>query len=393
MNLLIAFTIILVIMAIGDIISLKTKAYIPSVFVSALIFIIGFWTILPKNLMETGGFSMPLVQLSMYLILVHMGTLMSIKELLSQWKIVLIAFTGIIGVVFMTMTIGLFLFGKQLVVIATPPLTGGMVASIMMAEAATVKHLPTLSLLAIIIYIMQGFAGYPLTAIMLKKEGRKLLKIYRKNNIKRIENDGENTSLKKSKTKLFPAIDKKYQTVYLLLAKTGFIAFLSVGFANITNEFISKYVICLIFGVIAAEIGFLERKPLNISGSFGFIMTIIMAFIFSQLSKSTPAMIKQLIIPLFGIIFLGVFGMWIFSIIAGKLLNTSKEIAFSVSLTALYGFPPNYILTEEAATALAETKEEKEYLMGILLPQMLVGGFTTVTIVSVILAGIFIKFL
>jgi hypothetical protein len=393
MNLLIAFTIILVIMAIGDIISLKTKAYIPSVFVSALIFIIGFWTILPKNLMETGGFSMPLVQLSMYLILVHMGTLMSIKELLSQWKIVLIAFTGIIGVVFMTMTIGLFLFGKQLVVIATPPLTGGMVASIMMAEAATVKHLPTLSLLAIIIYIMQGFAGYPLTAIMLKKEGRKLLKIYRKNNIKRIENDGENTSLKKSKTKLFPAIDKKYQTVYLLLAKTGFIAFLSVGFANITNEFISKYVICLIFGVIAAEIGFLERKPLNISGSFGFIMTIIMAFIFSQLSKSTPAMIKQLIIPLFGIIFLGVFGMWIFSIIAGKLLNISKEIAFSVSLTALYGFPPNYILTEEAATALAETKEEKEYLMGILLPQMLVGGFTTVTIVSVILAGIFIKFL
>ena len=353
MNLLIAFTIILVIMAIGDIISLKTKAYIPSVFVSALIFIIGFWTILPKNLMETGGFSMPLVQLSMYLILVHMGTLMSIKELLSQWKIVLIAFTGIIGVVFMTMTIGLFLFGKQLVVIATPPLTGGMVASIMMAEAATVKHLPALSLLAIIIYIMQGFAGYPLTAIMLKKEGRKLLKIYRKNNIKRIENDGENTSLKKSKTKLFPAIDKKYQTVYLLLAKTGFIAFLSVGFANITNEFISKYVICLIFGVIAAEIGFLERKPLNISGSFGFIMTIIMAFIFSQLSKSTPAMIKQLIIPLFGIIFLGVFGMWIFSIIAGKLLNISKEIAFSVSLTALYGFPPNYILTEEAATALA----------------------------------------
>jgi hypothetical protein len=68
-------------------------------------------------------------------------------------------------------------------------------------------------------------------------------------------------------------------------------------------------------------------------------------------------------------------------------------MAFSVALTALYGFPPNYILTEEAANALAETPEEKEYLMDQMLPKMLVGGFTTVTIVSVLVAGIFVGFL
>ena len=391
MNLLIAFTVILVIMAIGDIVSLKTKAYIPSVFVSALIFIIGFWTIFPKNLMEIGGISMPLIRLSMYLLLVHMGTLMSVKELLAQWKVVLTALSGIIGVVFMTMSIGLILFGKQLVIIATPPLTGGIVASIMMAEAATAKHLQSLSVLAIIIYIMQGFAGYPLTAMMLKKEGKRLLNDFRKQ--KAGKEKQKEYSNKDSKFKIFPSLSKKYQTTYFLLAKTGFTALLSVGFANLTGEFISKYVICLIFGVIAAEIGFLERKPLNMAGSFGFFMTVIMAFVFSQLSKATPAMIEELLIPLLGIILLGVLGMWIFSVVAGKLLHISKEMAFSVSLTALYGFPPNYILTEEASTALAKTKEEKEFLMDVLLPRMLVGGFTTVTIVSVILAGIFIKFL
>ncbi|GAB1440896.1 hypothetical protein MASR2M36_36810 [Providencia sp.] len=36
-----------------------------------------------------------------------------------------------------------------------------------------------LSVFAILIYVMQGFAGYPLTAIMLKKEGRRVLEKYR----------------------------------------------------------------------------------------------------------------------------------------------------------------------------------------------------------------------
>ena len=65
----------------------------------------------------------------------------------------------------------------------------------------------------------------------------------------------------------------------------------------------------------------------------------------------------------------------------------------ALSLTALYGFPPNYVLTDEASKALAENREEYDFLMGQMLPKMLVGGFITVTITSVILAGIFINML
>ncbi len=391
MQILIAFTLILFVMAVGDVVSIKTKAYIPSVFVSAIIFMIGFWTVFPKNLMELGGFSSTLIKLSIYLILVHMGTLMSLKELLAQWKVVVVALFGIIGVVFMSLTAGILLFGKELVIVATPPLTGGIVASFMMSEAAASRNLQSLALLAIIIYIMQGFAGYPLTALMLKREGEKLLKNYRDKEKSRYSEIQEKK--REIPRKIIPSLPQKYMTTYVLLTKTGIVALLSVGFAQLTNEFISKYVICLIFGVIASEIGFLEKKVLNASSSFGFIITVIMSYIFSQLSKSTPEMLINLLIPLFGVITLGVFGMWIFSSLAGKILGITKEMAFAVSLTALYGFPPNYILTEEASKALAKNKKEEEYLMEIMLPQMLVGGFTTVTIVSVILAGIFIKFL
>ena len=104
-------------------------------------------------------------------------------------------------------------------------------------------------------------------------------------------------------------------------------------------------------------------------------------------------MLLQIVGPLVGIIIIGVIGMAILTIVFGRMLGYSKEMAFAIGLTALYGFPPNYILTDEASKALAENEAEKKFLMDEMLPKMLVGGFTTVTIASVIIAGIFAKLL
>lgn len=395
LSIIAAFSIVLAVLSIGDIVSVKTKAFIPSVFVSAVLFLLGYWTFFPKDIVTLSGLGMPLAQLGMYLLITHMGTMMSVKELAKQWKTVVIGLVGIAGICLGTMTIGRLLFGWDTVVVATPPLTGGIVAAIMMQDAAAKKGLADLAVLAIVMYVMQGFAGYPLTAIMLKKEAKRLLGLYRSGEVKVNKGAKSETAavVQKSKFRVFPPLPEKYQTTYMYLMKLGLVAWASVAFATATKEVVSKYVICLIFGVIASEIGFLERKPLNISGSFGFLMTSLMAFIFDGLSKATPEMLMKLVGPLVGIIVFGVIGMAILSMLLGKFLGYSKEMAFAVALNALYGFPPNYILTEEASKAMAETPEEKEYLMDEMLPKMLVGGFTTVTIASVIIAGIFIKFI
>lgn len=168
MSLMVAFCTVLATLAIGDVISTRTKAFIPSVFVSALIFLFGFWTFFPSNIVELAGFPMPVVVLSMLLLISHMGTMLSIKELISQWKTIVTALSGIVGICLATMTIGQFLFGWEKVVAATPPLTGGIVAAIVMSDVATQKGLADLAVLAIIMYVMQGFVGYPLTAINVK---------------------------------------------------------------------------------------------------------------------------------------------------------------------------------------------------------------------------------
>ena len=58
-----AFCLVLVSLTIGDIVSAKTKAFVPSVFVSAIIFIVGFWTFFPENIVDLAALGTPLAQL------------------------------------------------------------------------------------------------------------------------------------------------------------------------------------------------------------------------------------------------------------------------------------------------------------------------------------------
>jgi hypothetical protein len=393
LNVIQAFSIVLAILAIGEFVSTKTKAFIPSVFLSAVLFLIGFWTVIPTDIVTQSSFAKPVVYLSMYLLLVHMGTLMSVRELLGQWKTVVIALFGIVGVLVMALTLGRYLFGWDTVVGATPPLTGGVVASILMSGAATEKGLTEIALLATAMYVVQGFFGYPITAIMLKKEASRLAEKVRNGSVKVDMSEGveDKSDQENSRFRIFPPLPEKYRTTYVILLKLGIVAALAVALAPIIH--VNQFVVCLIFGVIGREIGFLEEKALIKAQSFGFLITILMAFIFAGLSKATPAMLTKIALPLLTIIVIGIAGMAVLSMVIGKFLGYSKEMAFSVAMTALYGFPADYILTIESAKSVTNTEEEYKYAIDEMLPKMLVGGFTTVTIASVVIAGFFVKLL
>lgn len=147
------------------------------------------------------------------------------------------------------------------------------------------------------------------------------------------------------------------------------------------------------FGVLASTVGFLERQPLQKANGFGFAIMGLMLFIFDGLKQASPDMLLRIVVPLVVSIILAVIGMYIFSFIAGKLLKVSPNLAFAVSLTALYGFPADYILTNEVVKSSTTDEKEREMLLSNMLPPMLVGGFISVTITSVILAGIFVSWL
>ena len=104
-------------------------------------------------------------------------------------------------------------------------------------------------------------------------------------------------------------------------------------------------------------------------------------------------MLKQIIGPMIILIIIGVAGMALFSFIIAKILKMSFPLAFANGLTALYGFPCDAIITESTCTGVGQTEDERKYLLSKMFPSMVVGGFITVTITSVFIAGAFAKLL
>lgn len=400
MSQMLALVILMAILFIGDLVAVRTKAWVPSIFVCAVLFLLGYWTFFPQDIVALAGVPPVVAVMMMYLLITNMGTLLSLQELKNQWKTIVIALSGILGIIAVLFGVGTFIFGFETIVVAIPPLVGGVVSALIMSEAAKEAGLATLSVFAIVIYVMQGFAGYPITSIVLKKEGKRLLKQYRSGQLA-AEAQGEAaaevaaTAAIKPELKLFKNLPEKYNTDFFKFLRLSLVAYLAYLTSTLLAPVVtvSPFVLCLLFGVIATSVGFLEKQVLQKANGFGFALVALMLFIFDGLKQATPSMMLEIIYPLIGTIVLGVIGMYIFSFIVGKILKVSKDMAFAVSLTALYGFPADYIITNEVIKSLTEDEKEREILTSYMLPPMLVGGFITVTMVSVVLAGIFVGFL
>ncbi|UQS83361.1 hypothetical protein [Bombilactobacillus thymidiniphilus] len=391
MNAILAFGTVMLFLLIGEWISHLTKAYVPSIFVTAILFLIGYWTFLPKNIVAQASFGPEFANVCISLLLVHLGTLMNLKELLQQWRAVCIALLGVVGTILLTLTIGTFIFDWKTVIAAIPPLTGGLVAALLMTSGLKAAGSTTLVTLPIAMFVFHSVIGYPLTAIMLKKEGRRLVTKFRKGELDDINNEQKQNAI--TQNSLIAKFPSGLQTASFILLRIGIVALLANGLALLTKNTINANVLCLIFGVIAHQLGLLEDNALNKAGVFQWLMYGLLAYIFSQLNITTPQIIGQVVVQIIVLMFLGILGMFTASWILAKPFKMSGEMAFACSLTALFGFPADYILTTEICQNVAQSQAEENMLVNNMVPKMLVGGFATVSVASVIIASVFLKLL
>ena len=402
-NFALAFVICAIAYIIGEYVSTITKAWIPSVFVTAVVLLLGYWTVIPKEVVTDAGLIPFANTIGIYLLITHMGTVISVKQLIEQWRTIVICLTGLAGMCIIGYFVGSMFMDKELVIAGLPPLTGGIVAATTMQTAAQEAGLELAALFAIAMYCVQGFAGYPFTAICLQKYGRDLLKDLRSGKTVLTEQQkeemykvGMTVVADDSKTKkLLPRIPDKWNTPIVMLGKLGLIAYLAsiLGTVVPVANNLSGVIWALLLGIIFTYIGFLDTNLLNRANSYQITMFALMMYVFDGLKDCTPDMLKAIIGPMVILIIVGVIGMAIFSFIISKILKMHFALAFANGLTALYGFPCDAIITESTCKALGANDEERAYLMSKMFPSMITGGFITVTITSVIIAGQFAKLL
>src|SRR5690625_2662164 len=106
MSQMLALIIVIFILFIGDYVAIRTKAWVPSIFICATLFLFGYWTFFPQDIVALAGIPSVVATMMMYLLITNMGTLLSIQELKNQWKTILIALSGILGAIVLLLSIG-----------------------------------------------------------------------------------------------------------------------------------------------------------------------------------------------------------------------------------------------------------------------------------------------
>ena len=129
-NFALAFVLCAVAYLIGDAVSILTKAWVPSVFVTAIVLLIGYWTVLPAELISDSKLIPFGSTIGIYLLITHMGTIISLKQLGEQWKTIVVCLAGLAGMCLACWLVCIPIIGREFVVAGLPPLTGGIVAAV-----------------------------------------------------------------------------------------------------------------------------------------------------------------------------------------------------------------------------------------------------------------------
>ncbi len=381
MNPVLAFTTIMAIWTVSEFVSSKSKGLVSSLFVASLIFLVGFLTgIFPPDLLTSSSL-LALAGVVVGFVIVHLGTVISIDDFIKQWRTVLTGVAAVSGVAAALFVIGSMLKGTDYVIAAVGAISGATVSVVIIQEAALAAGLVTVAVFPVLIAALQGLVGFPLTSIILRKEAQRLKEEYRAGRLAPV---AEVVAGAEAETRL-PAVF--HSTVGTLFC-VGVTVLVAQFVSSITNGNLNTFVVALVLGVLLRWGRIFKPSVLNGINAYGLMLTAVLILVFGPLATVTPADLRALAVPLLIAFVVGVSGIVAGSALVGKLLGFSVAMSIGIGLTSLYGFPGTLLLSQEAAKAVGETPDEVKAIEAEILPRMVVAGFATVTITSVIVTGI-----
>lgn len=383
-----ALALIALLFAFGNFISNKTKAYVSSLIPAVIIFLVLMYAgLIPPDLCATAGLTGMLGAFVIPLCIVDVGTKLSVRKILPEWKVFVTVLAASIGIIIVCFTLGNVVLGRERSIAAIPPLTGALPATTVVQQAAEAAGENSIGVFAMIVLVLQTILALPVATVALKMHFRELS---RNGMIIEVGNADEVTQ-QKEKT-LLPPLPVSWNGNYMIIFKAAFVAWLGLIVGNAlaapTGNIISPTLMYVIFGLVAAEIGFLERNPLQASNSIGIIYLGLFSVLLSTFSSVTLDILLSQIAPALIVIFIGLIGISVLSAIAGKLLKVSPWLSIAIGTCCYLGYPGSQIVLEETVRGSEFTEEERKILINKLLPKMTIGYLSS-SIISITCAGIF----
>lgn len=393
LNMLLWFSVVMVLFAVGDVIAKLTKARISSVFATLMLFLILFVTgVLPSDIIDRAGLTAA-SSWSVPMLLFAMGSMINLRQFIDEWRTVVTCWLGIIAVI-IGVSLTIPIIGKQMALSAIPVINGALPATQIMTKAATDAGYPLAAALAAIAFAVQKFVGTPFASNASLKYAKQLIGEYRQAKSEgRVESYMESISSVKEaeqapqdtkRVTIAERFDGFYSSnVCLLLAVAG--GLLSVWLGAVTT--VSSAILGLILGVLFTQVGIVPKNLLQKAQASGFINMVVFAAIIPALANISVSQLISLIFPLIVVFAVSVVAIFLMMKVlpAWKILG-DKSMAFGVGFCQMLGFPSTYLISVEVCNAVAENDEEKDFLMSKVMPRLVVGGMAAM--VSILVAGV-----
>ncbi len=339
--------------------------------------------------------------MTMAVLLVNMGTTLDYKMLWKKRKLILVCFGALAGAAVASLTIGRALYGRQFVVASYPTLAGSQVATYMMQAACEAQGLMELSAIILLILVAQQWISMPIIANLTRYEGRKMLAAIHRGDLAlpQREDQGASGAAQEGPTgrKWIDAVPSKYDTVYLHLFLCAFFSWIASLIARVTGGLtggiLNVSLMGLVVGVIARQLGLISRDPLAKAKVLPFFMMAMIMAMRKSLANLSPTGLLEALGPIAGILFLGAAGIILASLIVGRLVGLTWAMSILVGIQCYSGYPVNYQISTEVIEAITEDQQERDYLKDTIVPNLVIGGVISVSITSVIIAGVFVNLL
>lgn len=394
-DMLLWFSVVLVLFAIGDLIASKTKAKVSAVFVTLLLFLILFVTkAIPADIIEKAGMTAA-ASWSVPMIMFSMGTMLNVKQFIDEWRTVLTAWLGIVAVI-VCVSLCIPLFGKSTVLTSIPVINGALPATTIMTQAALEKGLTLAAATATVVFAIQKFIGTPIASRAALQEANRLLVEYHEAKSKGIDLANVDTDKKEAEntgTKVKQAFCEKYDKYYSTNVCIFFIALFSyLGYELSEIIHVNYSIVCLVVGVIVTRIGIVPKDILEKGKIKGFINMVVFAAVIPSLAKVSLTDLISLFVPIVGMFAASIIGIFLMmKVLPGWKIIGSKPLAFGVGFCQMLGFPTTYLISNEVCNAVGETEEERAYLMSKIMPKLVVGGMACM--ISIVVAGLMVPML
>jgi hypothetical protein len=404
--------VIFLLLAIGEVISILSKAWIPSLLIIFVGYLVLIWTgVLPADLIPSSALA-AVGSLLVAAVITHMGTLIPIKQLRSQYKAILIALFGIILGAGLILLVVSPILGYATAVAGAGPVTGGILAYIITAERLTELGLNHLVVIPALVLGVQSLVGMPLANILLRKYAVKLRDGGQFDSASATEPDASNgsgdggdsgafrtgtalatdtqtrtvTVVKARRFQLLPERFQEPTIILMLLLASGSLA---TWLGSLTG--VNYGIWALLIGIIGHVLGIFPAQAMQRANAFGLAMPTIIVVVLASMSSVTWPDMVQAFWPVLLILGVGGTGIVMGGWIASKFFKWDPLKGVPVALTGLFGFPGDYILCQEISRSVGRNEREQKAIFDELLTPMLVGGFTTVTTASIVVASILVQ--